>query len=102
MNRENEIENCFDVLLNEAKALMQSGGQKLGKLAQTQESLRNVEVYPTAKLQALQRLSVRNSLNIVKLKMNQAKVDEFVLVIDRENSLPECPALDLRPKPVRK
>ena len=53
-------------------------------------------------LQALQRLSVRNSLNIVKLKMNRAKIDDFVLVIDYENSLPECPALDLRAKPVRK
>ena len=56
-------------------------------------------VYEKDQIQVLQRLAVRNSLNVAKLKMMKDKMGDMVLVIDQENSLPMCPAFDIRPKP---
>jgi len=64
----------------------------------TTESSRATRILPTEMLQNLQRLTVRNSLNVVKLKMNKATASEFELTIDFANSMPNCPALDLKQK----
>lgn len=101
---ENEAEQSFETLLAEGVASLKAGAARLGKLATTPEDLRSTEIYSTAKLQELQKIAVRNSLNIVKLKMQRQKAEngELMLVVDRENSVPECPVLDLQPKPVRR
>lgn len=56
------------------------------------------ELLPTALLKQLQRLAIKNSLNIVKLKMQKAKASELILVIDDATSLPMCPSFDLKAK----
>ena len=38
LDKENEMDGSFDSLLNEAKALLTSGGQRMGKLIATPEA----------------------------------------------------------------
>ena len=98
-DKENSEENAFDSLLNEAKHMLTLAAQKFGKLASTREDARCSEVLPSATLQQLQRLAVRNSLNVAKLKMMKGKTGELTLLIDAANSLPMCPALNLASAP---
>jgi len=97
-NHDAERENAFESLLTEAKDLMTSAANRLSKMAATSESCRATGTLSTEMLQKLQRLTVRNSLNVVKLKINKDKASEFVLTIDHANSMPNCPALDLKQK----
>ena len=96
--KENATETAFEDLLAEAKTQLTDAAAKLGRLAGTPETARNSEVLPTATLQQLQRLAVRNSLNVAKLRMMKAKVGELSLVIDAANSMPMCPAFELQTK----
>ena len=51
MDAENARGDAFDILLAEAKMLLTSSSQRIGKLASTDEEMRNTLHYPTAMLQ---------------------------------------------------
>ena len=50
VDSENEREGAFDLLLNEAKLLLTAASQRIGKLAATDEEMRNTFHYPTPML----------------------------------------------------
>lgn len=100
LEAESSREGAFDLAMTEAKTLMTQASQRIGKLAETDEEFRNTLHYPTAMLQQLQRLIVRNSLAAAKLKMlSAAQPDQtLVLTVDRQNSMEVCPAFDISVK----
>ena len=97
VEKENAGPDAFDRLLAEAKQYMTAASTRIGKLASTDEDCRDTLNYPTEKLSKLQKLIVRNSLVGAKLKMyTMSKPDAtLVLSIDKENSVPDCPAFEL-------
>ena len=98
MEKELAEENAFENLLDEAKQLMTQGQKRLGMLIALPETARMTELLPTEMLKSLQKLAIKNSLNIVKHKMQKANASDLVLTIDGATSLPMCPSLDLKPK----
>ena len=95
VDQENAEEGSFEKLLTESKESLQKGAQRLKKLEAMAATLRNTELVSNEKLQALQRVAISNSLNVQKLLKSKKKVSQFTLVIEKNNSMDECPALTL-------
>ena len=104
-NHEKEVNDdpdFFENLLTDAKNQFTAGAARIGRLLNTPESVRNAEILSTDTLKQLQKVTIRNSLNVAKLKMMKDKASEMTLVIDYANSMSMCPALDLQMKPAAK
>jgi hypothetical protein len=76
------------------------GKATLVNMAETPIELRNGEHYPKEYLEKLQKLIVRNSLNIAKVQMmtmgGKPLPEKLRLVVDQANSMTVMPALELK------
>ena len=70
---------------------MTNAGQKFRRMATLPEGVRNERLMPTALLEKLQRITIKSSLMVAKLKMQKDKADTMRIQINYEDSITELP-----------